>query len=659
MRYTVAEAVLFRFPSLIDKNRGKGEGMKHTLAVLMVLIAVPMLAGGPKNKGINHSRKAIPGSYIVVLEDRVTDVIGTVMDLTNLHRGQAKHIYDKALKGFSVELSEADALALSEDPRVKYVEEDSVVTSDTTQSGATWGLDRIDQRNLPLSGTYTYNVNGAGVHAYIVDTGILTSHSDFGGRASVGFDAVADGHNGIDCNGHGTHVSGTVGGNTYGVAKGVTLVAVRVLDCTGSGTNSGVIAGVNWVANNAIKPAVANMSLGGGVSQALDDAVTGAVNAGVTFCIAAGNGDAAGNPLDACTTSPARAPAAITVSATDSTDHKASWANFGTCVDIFAPGVSITSDWFSSTTATNTISGTSMATPHTAGVAALYLSTNTTATPATVASALINNSTAGVVIGPGTGSPNRLLYELFIGGGGTPAPTISGFSPASGAVGSSVTVTGTNFTGATSVKFNGQAASFTVNSSTQITATVPNCSSTGTISVTTAGGTANSASSFSVTGCTTQTQLFSNPGFESGNNGVWVITAGVIDNSASPAARTGLWKAWLNGYGTTHTDSAYQQVTIPSTATTATLTFWLRITTAETTTTTAFDTLKVQVLDTAGNVLQTLATYSNLNASASYAQKSFDLSSRRGQTIRIRFLGVEDSSLQTSFLVDDTALNVQ
>jgi uncharacterized protein (TIGR03437 family) len=300
-----------------------------------------------------------------------------------------------------------------------------------------------------------------------------------------------------------------------------------------------------------------------------------------------------------------------------------------------------------------------MATPHTAGVAALYLSANTTATPAAVASALTTNATSGIVISPGTGSPNRLLYELFIGGGGTPAPTISGFSPASGAVGSSVTVTGTNFTGATSVKFNGQTATFTVNSSTQITATVPNCSAAGTISVTTAGGTANSASSFSVTGCTTQQQLLSNPGFESGNNGVWVITSGVIDNSASPAARTGSWKAWLNGYGTAHTDTAYQQVTIPSTASTATLTFWLRITTAETTTTIAYDTVQVQVLDSAGNVLQTLATYSNLNASASYAQKSFDLSSRRGQTIRIRFIGVEDSSLQTSFLVDDTALNVQ
>src|ERR1041385_3257512 len=327
-------------------------------------------------------------------------------------------------------MPESAAQAIANDPRVKYVEEDGIVSIDTTQSPATWGLDRIDQRNLPLSNSYTYATTASNVHAYIVDTGILISHSDFGGRASVGVVEIGDGHNGIDCNGHGTHVSGTVGGATYGVAKGVSLVAVRVLDCSGSGTNSGVIAGVNWVAANAIKPAVANMSLGGGASQALDDAVTGAVNNGVVMCVAAGNGDANGNAVDACTTSPARAPAAITVSATDSTDHKPVWANTGTCVDIFAPGLNITSAWDTSTTATNTISGTSMATPHVCGTAALYVGLNPTATPASVASALINNSTSGVVIGAGTGSPNRLLYEAFIGSGGTPAPTISRSSPA-------------------------------------------------------------------------------------------------------------------------------------------------------------------------------------------------------------------------------------
>src|SRR5256885_6161488 len=326
--------------------------MKKALIVLTMLLAVPVFAGGPKDKSIKKAKKPIPNSYIVVFEGRVADAPGVADELARTHGAKTKHVYG-ALKGFAAEMSEAAANAIANDPRVKYVEEDSIVQIDTTQTGATWGLDRIDQRNLPLDGSYTYNTTASNVHAYIVDTGILTSHTQFGGRASVGVDEVGDGQNGIDCNGHGTHVSGTVGGSTYGVAKSVSLVAVRVLDCSGSGTNSGVIAGVNWVATNAIHPAVANMSLGGGASQAVDDAVNGAINSGVTFAIAAGNSN-----TDACTQSPARVAAAITVAATDSNDTRASFSNFGTCVDLFGPGVNITSDWFSSNTATNTISGT-------------------------------------------------------------------------------------------------------------------------------------------------------------------------------------------------------------------------------------------------------------------------------------------------------------
>ena len=635
--------------------------MKRMLSLcLMSFLAVPLLAAGAKKTDIIKANKnKIPNSYIVVLESRLDDVDGVADEMTKQHFGKMKHLYKAALKGFAAEMSEKEAAKLAADPRVKYVEEDSIVSIDTTQTGATWGLDRIDQRNLPLDGNYTYNTTASNVHAYIVDTGILTSHTQFGGRASVGVDEIGDGHNGIDCNGHGTHVAGTVGGSTYGVAKGVSLVAVRVLDCSGSGTNSGVIAGVNWVAQNAIKPAVANMSLGGGASQALDDAVTGAVNAGVVFCVAAGNGDSLGNPQDACTTSPARAAAAITVSATDSTDTKASWANYGTCVDIFAPGVNITSSWYSSTTATNTISGTSMATPHVAGASALYLAGNTTATPASVASALTSNATSGVVKSPGTGSPNRLLYTGFIGGGGGgTAPTVTSFSPTSGGVGTSVSISGTNFTGATSVKFNGQSASFTVNSSTSISATVPNCSSSGTISVTTSAGTGTSSGAFAVTGCAAS-QLLGNPGFETGSAVPWVATAGVIDSSTSEPAHSGSWKAWMDGYGTTHTDTLYQDVTIPSTATSATLTFWLHFDTAETTTTTQYDKLTVQIRNTANTVLSTLATYSNLNKATGYSQKSFNVTSFKGQTIRVYFTATEDSSLQTSFVVDDTALNVQ
>src|SRR6266545_4274106 len=251
--------------------------MKRALAVLVMFLVVPAFAAGNKDKSIKKAKKAIPNSYIVVFESRVDDVGGIVNELSSKHGAKTKHVYD-ALKGFAAEMSQAAANAIANDPRVKYVEEDGEVHIDTTQSGATWGLDRIDQRNLPLDGNYTYATTASNVHAYIVDTGILTSHTQFGGRASVGVDEIGDGRNGIDCNGHGTHVSGTVGGSTYGVAKGVSLVAVRVLDCSGSGTNSGVIAGIDWVTSqHTTGKAVANMSLGGGASSALDSAVRNSI----------------------------------------------------------------------------------------------------------------------------------------------------------------------------------------------------------------------------------------------------------------------------------------------------------------------------------------------------------------------------------------------
>jgi subtilisin family serine protease len=303
-------------------------------------------------------------------------------------------------------MSEAEAEALSLDFRVKYVEEDGVMQASATQSNPPWGLDRIDQRNRPLSATYTYNWTGSGVRVYVIDTGIRTTHTQFGGRASNVFDAF--GGNGVDCNGHGTHVSGTVGGSTYGVAKSALLRGVRVLNCSGSGSTSGVIAGVDWVTSNHINPAVANMSLGGGASTTLDNAVNNLSNSGVAIAVAAGNSN-----VDACSSSPARAANAITVGSTTSTDARSSFSNFGTCVDLFAPGSSILSSWFSSDTATATLSGTSMASPHVAGVAALYKQANPSASAATIRNAIVNNATSGVISGAGTGSPNRLLYSLF------------------------------------------------------------------------------------------------------------------------------------------------------------------------------------------------------------------------------------------------------
>ncbi|MBA2292702.1 MAG: S8 family serine peptidase [Gemmatimonadales bacterium] len=370
--------------------------------------------------------RAIPGQYIVMFNNGVTDVPGLARQLAAAHGGKIGFTYQSAIKGFSVQLNATAAAAISRNPNVAVVEADQVMTTVATQSNATWGLDRSDQRALPLSTTYTYERTGAGVRTYIIDTGIRLSHSDFGGRATSGYDAV-DGGSADDCNGHGTHVAGTVGGSLYGVAKNVALVAVRVLDCAGSGTTAGVIAGVDWVTANRVLPASANMSLGGGASSTLDAAVKNSIASGVSYAVAAGNGDFLGRQQDACNGSPSRVPEAITIGATDNTDKKASWSNYGNCVDFFAPGVNITSAWYQNDTQTNTISGTSMAAPHVAGAAALYLEANPGASPLTVRNALHDNTTKGIVTSSSTAN-NHLLYTLgFGGGGGTPniPPTAS------------------------------------------------------------------------------------------------------------------------------------------------------------------------------------------------------------------------------------------
>jgi subtilisin family serine protease len=365
----------------------------------------------PSLVAASSNAPSVAGRFIVTLRERTSPAA-----VAREHGVRPDYVYTHALTGFAGRISDAARAGLLRDNRVVRVEPDgiaTIVTTVTTQPGATWGLDRVDQRTLPLSTSYSYSRTGAGVTAYIIDTGIRFAHGEFGGRAASGYDAV-DGGSADDCNGHGTHVAGTVGGATYGVAKAVSLVAVRVLDCTGSGSWSGVIAGIDWVVGNhqAGNPAVSNMSLGGGASSSVDDAVRRMIADGVASAVAAGNGNRGGRAQNACNYSPARVAEAMTIGATDRTDTKASWSNYGSCVDWFAPGVGITSAWYTNNTATNTISGTSMATPHTAGVAALYLEGNPGASPQTVRDALFNNATQNAVKNSATAN-NRLLFSNY------------------------------------------------------------------------------------------------------------------------------------------------------------------------------------------------------------------------------------------------------
>jgi subtilisin family serine protease len=358
-----------------------------------------------------HGPNRIDNHYIVVLDE---DAVGPGADfgaasaraeqvIQRTPAGRVTRVFAYAISGFAAEMTEEEAIALSRDPDVLFVEEDSVVEAVATQSNPPWGLDRIDERDLPLSLTYSYTRTGSGVNVYVIDTGIRRTHTQFGGRAFAGFDAFGGSTN--DCHGHGTHVAGTVGGSTYGVAKSVRLYAVRVLNCSGSGSTSGVVAGVDWVTANHTKPAVANMSLGGGASSSMDTAVRNSIAAGVTYAVAAGNSNA-----NAANYSPSRVGEAITVGSSTSSDAKSSFSNYGSVVDIFAPGSSIRSSWFTSDTATAVLSGTSMASPHVAGVAARYLQGNTGASPATVRNAIVNAATTGRLTGLPTGTNNRLLF---------------------------------------------------------------------------------------------------------------------------------------------------------------------------------------------------------------------------------------------------------
>ncbi|MDE3320832.1 S8 family peptidase [Acinetobacter nosocomialis] len=388
--------------------------IRKVSAVFLSMAATHLAYAAPNllNSAIDSSQAKgiIKNQYIVILNKDIGPAKDFAQNIAKQHGGRILQSYDSALKGFAIYLPDTAGTAFIEamkkNPQVLSVENDTVVNIDaTTQTNPDWGLDRIDQKALPLNSTYSYSQTGIGTTVYIVDTGILSTHQEFSGRVLSGYTAMSDGNGTTDCNGHGTHVAGTVGGTTYGVAKNVKLVPVRILGCDGSGASSNVIAGLDWILKNGSKPAVVNMSLGGAASSSLDSAVENLYNNGYIMVVAAGNSN-----TDACTSSPARTSNAITVAATDNTDTRASYSNYGSCVDIFAPGSQINSSWIGSNTATKVLNGTSMATPHVAGVVAELLQSTPTATPQTITSNLLNQATSDVVKNP-SGSPNRLLYK--------------------------------------------------------------------------------------------------------------------------------------------------------------------------------------------------------------------------------------------------------
>ncbi|GAA2381393.1 hypothetical protein Cme02nite_51920 [Catellatospora methionotrophica] len=651
--------------------------MRHRVSALGIAIIVAFAgalgSGGPANAApagpgasilYADSPSAVADRYIVVFKDAAVpaSTVGTkARDLAGRVGGQARHVYTSGLRGFSVGMTAAQARKLAADPAVASIEAvQRIGILDTQNNPPNWGDDRIDQANLPLNQAYTYPTNpGQGVTVYVLDTGINANHVEFTGRVKQGTDMVDDDSTPTDCHGHGTHVAGTAVGTSYGVAKKASVASVRVLNCQGSGTNDDLIAGINWVRTNAQKPAVVNYSIGCQsrcTSQAMDSAVSSLISSGVQFVQAAGN-----SSDDACYYSPQAVAAAVTVGNTSSNDARNSSSNYGSCLDIFAPGTSIVSASYSSNTGTATMTGTSMASPHTAGAAAVYLGLNPNATPAQVRDALVNNATTGKVTSPGTGSPNRLLYTGFMNGGTNPNnPSVTNPGNKSSVISQSTSLQ-MQASGGTSPytwSASGLPAGLSISSSSGLISGTPSTAGTSNVTVTVTDAASKTGSTnftWTITtgggGCTAA-QVVGNSSFESGTT-PWTSDTGVIGawSGSGYPGKTGTRSAWLGGQGQTQTDWVQQSVTIPAGCTSATLRYWVRIKTAETDGQ-VWDRLTVTMGST------TVATATNLDANSAYVEKVVNVGQFAGQTVTLKFNGVEDQSLQTSWVIDDVTINV-